>query len=188
MNQAGALRVRYPALAVGALVVAGVVFVMIGANHPADPSLGGVNGQSRSRVSGFDEVAFRIRPAPESGQGEARELCALLAESGDQHARGLMGRRDLAGYDGMVFRFDSDQSGPFYMRNVPVPLGVAWFDASGRYVSAADMAPCGDEDDCPHYFSSRPYRFALEVPGGGLDGIGVGPGAELSVGGSCPRR
>ncbi len=180
MNQAGELRWRWTVLAGLALVLGGVALVTIGANHPADPSL-----ESRARVPGFEEVAFRIRPAPASGRDEAREMCALLAESSEQHARGLMGRRDLAGYDGMVFRFPRDQSGPFYMRNVPVPLSVAWFDSAGRFVSSAEMAPCGDQDDCPRYFSSRPYRFALEVPGGGLEGVGVGPGAELIVGGNC---
>lgn len=151
-----------------------------GANGPDDPRLA-----SPSRVDGFGEVAFRVRPAGAAGPSSA-EYCALLAETGDQVARGLMGRRDLAGYDGMVFRFPTDQRGSFYMRNVPIPLTVAWFDASGRFVSSQDMAPCPDQDGCPLYGAARPYRLALEVPGGGLGRLGVGPGSVLEVGGACP--
>ncbi|HEX2062946.1 MAG TPA: DUF192 domain-containing protein, partial [Acidimicrobiales bacterium] len=120
------------------------------------------------------------RAAPTSA-----ERCALLAESREQLARGLMGRRDLAGYDGMVFRFAGEHEGAFYMRNVPIPLSIAWFDAEGRFVSAADMAPCEDREGCPRYFAAAPYRYAIEVPAGGLDRLGIGPGSVLELGGGC---
>ena len=149
-----------------------------GANRPADPRLEG-----QSRVPGFGEVAFRVRPAPASTVGAGR-YCALLAETEAQVQRGLMGRRELAGYDGMVFRFAEDQSTGFYMKDVPVPLTVAWFDAGGRFVSSADMATCPDQN-CPTYGAAGPYRFALEVLAGGLERLGVGPGSTIEVGGTC---
>jgi uncharacterized membrane protein (UPF0127 family) len=176
--------------AAGAVALVVVGAVVLGANYPDDPTLGpspdgSETARQRSGVHGFGEVAFTVRSGQE---GYAREYCALLAETSAQHARGLMGRRDLGGYDAMVFRFDSDSRGPFYMRNVPIPLTVAWFDSSGRFVSHQDMAPCGNQDDCPRYFPTRAYRFALEVPEGGLARLGVGPGSVLSVGGACARR
>jgi len=152
--------------------------VATGANRPADPRL-----ESRSRVSGFGEVAFGVRPAPGSTVSAGR-YCALLAESEAQVQRGLMGQRDLAGYDGMAFRFSGDQSEGFYMKDVPVPLTVAWFDGGGRFVSSADMATC-PEQNCPTYGAAGPYRFALEVLSGGLGRLGVGPGSVLEVGGTC---
>jgi uncharacterized protein len=96
-----------------------------------------------------------------------------------------MGRRDLAGFDGMLFRFDADTTSAFYMRNVPVPLSIAWFDAEGRFVSATDMAPCPDQEGCPTYPPPAPYRVALEVLQGGLGRLGIGPGSTMSVGGPC---
>ncbi len=162
-----------------ALLAASVAaWVANGANRPADPRLA-----SGSRVAGFGEVAFRVRPAAASGASSG-EYCALLAETEAQRARGLMGRRDLAGYDGMVFRFSQDATGTFWMEDVPIPLTVAWFDSSGRFISAADMVPCPD-GRCRSYRPPRPYRFALEVPGGGLDRLGVGPGSVIDVGGAC---
>ena len=170
-------RLRWLRWAVAAvLLLAVVAFIAVGANNPEDPRLEG----SRAGIPGFEEVAFRVGPS---------QYCALLAESEAQRQQGLMGRRDLAGYDAMVFRFPEDTRAAFYMRNVPVPLTVAWFDASGRFVSSADMAPCPDDEaNCPTYAPERPYRLALEVPGGGLARIGVGQGAVLEVGGACADR
>ena len=47
------------------------------------------------------------------------------------------------------------------------------------------MAPCADRPDCPTYPAGRPFRYALEVPRGGLAQLGVGPGAQLAVGAGC---
>ena len=55
-------------------------------------------------------------------------------------------------------------------------------------MSAADMAPCPDDDDdpaCPRYGAGAPYMEALEVPLGDLAGAGIGPGAVLAVRGAC---
>ncbi len=133
---------------------------------------------------GFGEVAFRVSPAAGDPAGA---FCALLAETAQQQARGLMGRRDLAGYDAMLFRFAADTTAGFYMRNVPVPLSIAWFSADGRFVSSADMAPCPDQDGCPTYAAAGPYRFAIEVLEGGLGRLGVGEGSVLAVDGACAR-
>ena len=97
-----------------------------------------------------------------------------------------MGRRDLSGYDAMVFRFDVDGTGGFYMRNVPVGLSIAWFTAEGRFVSSTDMAPCPDREGCPTYVPAGPYRIAVEVLEGGLGRLGIGEGSVLTVGGACP--
>lgn len=126
---------------------------------------------------GFGEIAFTI--------GTSGQRCALLAETDQQHARGLMGRSDLAGYDAMIFRFAADTTGAFYMRNVPVGLSIAWFAADGRFVSSTDMAPCGDRPDCPTYGPAGPYRFAIEVLQGGLEPLGATAGSVLTLGGAC---
>jgi uncharacterized membrane protein (UPF0127 family) len=136
-------------------------------------------------VAGFGELAFRLVQAGVPAE-QAEIWCALLAETEAQHQQGLKGRTDLSGYDGMVFRFATDVSGAFYMRTVPVPLSIAWFSASGALVGTADMAPCGDRDDCPLYGPNRSYRYAIEVLEGGLPRLGVGPDARLELLGACP--
>ena len=147
-----------------------------GADSPADPAL-----QDASRVPGFAETSFSI----ESASGDANRYCALLADTPQTTAMGLIGRSDLAGYDGMVFKFTEDHDGSWHMTNVHFPLSIAWFDAAGKFVDATDMTPCVGQPDCPRYRASRSYRYALEVAQGGLGALGVGPGSTISVGGSC---
>jgi uncharacterized membrane protein (UPF0127 family) len=92
---------------------------------------------------------------------------------------------DLGGYDGMAFVYEQDVAHGFYMRNTPMPLSIAWLSADGELVDRADMEPCEDREGCPVYTPAGPYRFAVEVPMGGLGDLGIGPGARVSLGGAC---
>jgi len=145
-----------------------------GANGPDDPVL------REARIEGFGEIAFRIAPQPNQVE------CALLAATESQRAKGLMQVQDLKGYSGMVFRFSQDTQAAFHMKNTPMPLSIAWFTADGTLVSTADMQPCLDSADCPVYAAAGPYRYAIEVPQGQLDDLGIVPGARLQVVGACP--
>ncbi len=181
---------------VGLVVVGGVAFLALGANGPADPTLKPADGQptmKRTPFGDFGEIGFRIEAAPSDASATRRAAaqaaavrCALLAETPAQQARGLMERRDLAGYDGMLFRFPSDTETGFWMKDTPLPLSIAYFDADGQFVSTADMAPCIHQPSCPSYPAARPYRYALEVPQGALPRLGIGPGARLVTTGPCP--
>ena len=161
-------------IALGAAVA--IWFLVQGANRPADPYF-------RPAVKGFDEQAFSIEAGDEPGTGKGR--CALLATTDEQLTRGLMGRRDLAGYDGMIFRFGTQAIRPFTMRGTLIPLSIAWFDADGNLVDRAEMTPCRDRLSCPDYSADRPYQYALEVARGGLPKLGVGPGAHITLGRGC---
>jgi uncharacterized membrane protein (UPF0127 family) len=172
-------RVRGLRWTIAALLALGFGACMAkGADQPADPKV------VESRVDGFGEIGFRITPA--GGGPTPTEQCALLAATAEQSARGLMEVTDLQGYAGMVFRFPTDHTGAFYMRNTPMPLSIAWFAGDGSFVSAADMPPCEDREDCPRYGAAGPYRYALEVPQGGLGALGAAPGAKLELTGGCP--
>jgi uncharacterized membrane protein (UPF0127 family) len=132
----------------------------------------------------FGEVAIAIT----GPDGEVAGWCVLLAATSEQRQRGLMEVTDLGGYAGMLFVWDADASSSFYMRNTPTPLSIGWFDADGELVSTAAMDPCADVDGCPTYPADGRYRFALEVPQGSLDAVGVVDGSTLAVGGPCARR
>ena len=90
-----------------------------------------------------------------------------------------MGQDDLDGYEGMIFRFPSEEHRSFWMRNTSIPLSIAFFDAGGAFVSATDMEPCGDRPDCPSYSSGGPAQFALEVPQGRLPAAGATAASRL---------
>jgi len=184
---------RYLAWAIVVVFVLGLLsFLAKGANGPADPYLkpatptavpstvavpSAVSTPTRAPVPGYGQIAFHVGSRPKQ--------CAILASTPQQQARGLMQRTDLAGYSGMLFVFPTDTAETFYMRNTPLPLSIAWFDSAGKWVSQTDMAPCPDRANCPTYGAASPYRYALEVPQGGLSGLGIGPGTAISVGGGC---
>ena len=172
------VRLRALRAVIAALLLVGFgACIAKGANSPADPKL------VQAEVPGFGEIAVQISAAGAASPSAAR--CALLAATEAQREKGLMGVTDLKGYVGMVFRFAGDTQSGFYMKNTPMPLSIAWFRADGTFVSSADMAPCGDRNDCPIYGASGSYRYALEVPQGQLASLGIGPGSILQLSGTC---
>ena len=140
----------------------------------------------RELLEGFEEVTITVTTA----DGETLEWCVLLAATPEARERGLMFVTDpaLGGYDGMLFTFDEDGTGGFWMKNTRLPLSIAYLDADGAIVSTADMAPCPDGTErCPGYPPSGPYRSALEVVQGRLDDLGITDGARVTIGEpSCP--
>lgn len=139
----------------------------------------------RQRLEGFGEIRVVVTAA----DGDEHEACLLLAESSDQRQRGLMEVTDttLGGYDGMLFDFGRESSSGFWMRNTPMALSIAFFEAAGSLVSTADMEPCGDMPSCPVYPAGGIYRYAVEAPQGRLGELGIKPRATLAVGSrSCP--
>ncbi len=103
----------------------------------------------------------------------------IVADTPEARQRGLMGVEDfstLGGYAAMVFVFDGDTSGAFWMRDTPLPLRITFVAASGSVVSAADMAPClppTPSDECERYRPEGPYRIAIEHPVGPAFDIGL---------------
>jgi uncharacterized membrane protein (UPF0127 family) len=171
----------------GLLVLGATAFLTVGANGPKDPTLKPIDGPAtinRTPFGDFSEVGFRIDGTPAALATAAR--CALLAETAAQQGKGLMNRTDIGGYDGMIFKFATDTSTAFYMKDTPLPLSIAFFDAGGQFVSTTDMAPCIHQATCPTYAAARPYRWALEVPQGALPRLAIGPGTTLTAGGPCP--
>jgi uncharacterized membrane protein (UPF0127 family) len=166
-------------------------FVLRGADGPANPTLaeqvdvGDLPGDPhRVPLEGFDEVALTVDP----GDGSTLLWCLLAALTPDQRARGLMQVTDLKGYSGMAFVYAEDVQNAFYMRNTPMPLSIAWVTADGEVVTTTDMPPCEDREGCPTYEPAGLYRYAIEVPKGRLENLGITPSSKVIVGGSCAPR
>jgi len=83
--------------------------------------------------------------------------------------QGLQGIDQLTGADGMLFDFGREvepATARFWMRDVLIPLDIAWFDGDGRLVGTASMSTC--ELDCPTYAAPGPFRWAVESPAGSI--------------------
>ena len=108
-----------------------------------------------------------------------QELLVAVADTVETRRRGLMFVTDLGDLDGMLFVFEADTAGTFWMKDTLIPLEIAFFAASGAFVGSLAMEPCGSQDPCPTYGPGAPYRYALEAPVGSLAGLADGVVLEL---------
>ena len=106
----------------------------------------------------------------------AQVFQAEIADTPPARERGLMGRTQLAVDCGMLFVFDYSDRHCFWMRNTPLPLSIAFIDTHGSIVSLADMQPHTDTLHCP----AAAARYALEVPQGTFQRLGVSAGARVN--------
>ncbi len=120
--------------------------------------------------------------APFRGLTEARVgvggrcLRVVIADTPEERSRGLMDRRDLGPYDGMVFVSPSEVASAFTMSGTNVALDIAWFRTDGTRGDDAQMVPCrGTVAQCPRYDPQTRWRFALETLHGDLPSGDLAP-------------
>ena len=107
------------------------------------------------------------------------ELDVVVAATPGARSRGLMDVADLSPIDGMAFVFDAPTETGFYMKDVRIPLDIAFIGPDELVVDVLEMPLCPAEP-CPFYHASAPFEWALETPAGGL--AGVRPGERFSLG------
>ena len=98
-----------------------------------------------------------------------------VADTPALRQRGLMGRESLPPGAGMVFVFEADSSGGFWMKDTLIPLSIAFIDSSGEIVDMLDMEPC-TADPCPVYTPDAIYLYALEANLGFFEDHGITAG------------
>ena len=131
---------------------------------------------------GFDEGVLGV-----TGPAGTRLWPVVIADSPQSRQRGLMGVTDFAalgGYAAMVFIFEGETSGAFWMRDTPLPLRITFVAADGSVVSGTDMVPClppTHSGDCERYFPDGPYRIAIEHPLGPAFDIGLAAAEFVEV-------
>jgi uncharacterized membrane protein (UPF0127 family) len=116
--------------------------------------------------------------AIESGGGRI-VLMAEIARTPEQRQQGLMYREELKDGYGMLFIFERDEMLSFWMKDTLVPLSIAYIAQDGRILEIHDMQP----GNLSPVRSSRSARYALEVPQGWFDRVGIAHGDRLDVSG-----
>ena len=116
----------------------------------------------------------------ETAGGEEVVVRVEVADTDEERQVGLMNRESLPDQSGMIFLFDEDVSGGFWMKNTLIPLSIAFADANGTIVRILDMEPC-EADPCPTYEPGVFYRSALEVNQGAFEDWGVAQGDTLTL-------
>jgi uncharacterized membrane protein (UPF0127 family) len=129
----------------------------------------------------FGQLALTAAPPTVELVVRGKPLHAELADTPERRARGLMYRTDLTADQGMLFVFDQADRHCMWMRNTPLPLSVAFLDASGRITNVADMTPFSDTAHC----ATQPALFAIETRQGWFSRHGVVRGDRV---GGLPAR
>ena len=103
-----------------------------------------------------------------------------IADTPSLRSVGLMYRKDVPYSYGMFFVFDEDTTSGFWMKNTYIPLEIAFIDRNGVIFEIKKMKPCLQEP-CEVYYSSRPYRYALEVKDGFFERHRIGVGCKVKL-------
>jgi len=88
-----------------------------------------------------------------------REIWVEVAQTPEERAHGLMGRKHLGKDEGMVFIFEIEGYHGFWMKDTLIPLSIAFIDKEGRIVWVTDMKPLSLESHLP----PKPILYALEM-------------------------
>lgn len=95
-----------------------------------------------------------------------------VARSSADQARGLMYRTSLEPGTGMLFVYKQYTDGAFWMKNVPIPLSIAFLADTGKIVDIKEMTPQSKK----RIYSRRSYIYTLELGGGVYKKLGIKPG------------
>jgi len=90
---------------------------------------------------------------------------------------GLMYRKNLRKNRGMLFVYEQDRKLSFWMKNTKVPLSIAYIAKDGTIKEIYKMEPYSLRSiESTHY-----VRYALEVPQGTFERLGIGPGDTIEL-------
>ncbi|MFC2099816.1 NosD domain-containing protein [Candidatus Bipolaricaulota bacterium] len=126
-------------------------------------------------LGALDRIATRI----ETSDGAIVALETLIANQGSARWIGFQGFPEplLSGFPGILFVFEDESERRFHMSNVDFDLDIAFFDAAGTLVGKSLM----EANSEALYTAASPFQYALELPGGMLEDLGIGEGATLEV-------
>jgi uncharacterized membrane protein (UPF0127 family) len=136
--------------------------------------------QNRGLAEPSDDAVARATFS--TRQQEVRTDVLRVADSPEERRVGLMGVEALNEDRGMVFVFDGEQDGSFWMKDTLIPLSIAFWGDDGRLLDILEMEPCTSEP-CPTYSARAPYTHALEMNAHWFDdrGIEIGDRVELTI-------
>jgi uncharacterized membrane protein (UPF0127 family) len=96
-----------------------------------------------------------------------------LATNDTERARGLMFRKQLGPYEGMLFDFYREMPVSFWMKNTLIPLDMVFIAADGTVKHVHANAVPLSTDAVP---SRYPVRAVLEINGGSAALLGIKTG------------
>lgn len=126
--------------------------------------------------SASGQTKLPVRTITLVGQEDNRiPLQVEVADTDQSRSQGFMYRKNIPDGTGMLFVFDRDQVLTFWMKNTLVPLSIAYISSDGRIIDILDM----ESQSLKPVVSSRSVRYALEVPQGYFNRVGIREGDRI---------
>jgi uncharacterized protein len=143
-----------------------------------------------SSVTPFRSTTQSTSPAPSTRSAELDEygfhtaqiqigtetLDVELAETQQEHAKGLRFRQTLVENAGMLFVFPAPQRVTFWMKDASIPLSIAFIQQDGKIVQIRPMQP---NDETPVPSLSDTVAYALLVNQGWFERHGISAGTVI---------
>jgi len=143
-------------------------------NNAAAPASGsGASAAAAAVKTSADYFTINVAAAPVRMQ-----LAVEQPGNMGEMMRGLMGRRDLAEDQGMIFVYRNAQPQSFWMRNTPTALDIGFFTKDGVLTEVRQMFPF---DETPVASARNDIQFALEMNQGWFARRALKSGAQLDL-------
>ncbi|MCC7197590.1 DUF192 domain-containing protein [Candidatus Peregrinibacteria bacterium] len=133
---------------------------------------------------GNKETPKNIGPAVSFNAAKGHFYFAVdIADTLEERKKGLMWKKSMGKYNGMLFIFEGEEARRFWMKNTLIPLDMIFMDKDYRVVSVIKQAQPCRKDPCESMSSGKPAKFVLEVNGGMADEMGLKEGdtAQLTL-------
>jgi len=133
----------------------------------------------------FAAVAARAQPADVQFKRSSLTIVAGgrdlkfevdLATNDAERSRGLMFRKQLGAYEGMLFDFFQEMPVSFWMKNTLIPLDMVFIAGDGTVKHVHANAVPLSTDAIPSLY---PVRAVLEINGGSAALLGIKPGDKV---------
>lgn len=131
---------------------------------------------------GNKEIPKNIGPAVSFNAAKGHFYYSVdIADTFDERKQGLMWRKSLGKYNGMLFIFDDEAARRFWMKNTLIPLDMVFMDKDYHVVRVVKQAQPCTKDPCDVMGSDKPAKFVLEINGGMADEMGLKEGDTAQV-------
>ena len=122
------------------------------------------------------EIKFQRSSLVVVANGRDIKFDVELALNDTERSRGLMFRKQLGPFEGMLFDFYKEMPVSFWMKNTLIPLDMVFIAGDGTIKHVHANAVPMSTDTIP---SQYPVRAVLEINGGSAALLGIKPGDKV---------
>ena len=141
------------------------------------PFLLAAAGSVRARAQSVDDgVTFEKSSLVIVSGGREIKFSVEMADTEPRREHGLMFRKQMGAYEGMLFDFFQEQPVSFWMKNTLIPLDMVFIAGDGTIRHVHANAVPMSTDTIP---SEAAVRGVLEINGGTARLLGIKPGDKV---------